>query len=74
MEFQVPIIDISPYMGAASEAERREVARRIDGAATCNLQRSECHRATRESTSEASAHWDSAKRAQPRMRMDPFEP
>jgi isopenicillin N synthase-like dioxygenase len=33
VEFQVPIIDISPYVGAASEAERREVARRIDGAA-----------------------------------------
>ncbi|WP_330256449.1 isopenicillin N synthase family oxygenase [Nocardia sp. NBC_00565] len=34
MEFHVPVIDISPYVAAGSDAERRAVARAIDAAAS----------------------------------------
>ncbi|WP_024805346.1 isopenicillin N synthase family oxygenase [Nocardia sp. BMG51109] len=33
MEFHVPVIDISPYVGGGSDAERKRVAREIDEAA-----------------------------------------
>ncbi|MFI1912163.1 isopenicillin N synthase family dioxygenase [Nocardia sp. NPDC020380] len=33
MEFQVPVIDITPYMGGGDDAQRKAVARQIDEAA-----------------------------------------